>query len=646
MDIVRLLDQVKRDLPSVLVGFATYAAIKLGLELFGVITVGFNPFDLLSVLVLGITYLLEKHFPLNPILALAPSLILASLVHDFFGTFIGTEGFVGDVGLGMSFFIGLCSYFVFVTLKKTSDLHKESPKEETGKYPIYLDVAGKYFIPTEFLKYHLEVIGSSGMGKTNILNWIIEQSVRYGLGMFVFDAKSNFNKQLPYFASKYGRLGDLKYLDLADIKRSQSYNPDYKEKADEIFNGLMKSLFYQPEQEPYYRDQASDVLSNLTNLLLMEFPVVTRMDYQNLISNEIRSFKTIQYLSLKYKHTVSGKYFLGKWVEKSATDRDMILSGLTSKLSRFTTREWSPLINTKHPDIVMKDVVEKNQIFLFGTSSLVNQEDAKPLIISALVDLAGVIGKRIPDPPKKPFMIILDEFYAASYPGFNDCLALAREANVCFVLAHHSLGQLAAISPEFKDDILTNTNHKMVMNITEKETVDYFASLFGTKLTKKDVYSYDTRIPQAKGRTEKQDEEYVIHPNYLRDMPRGQAVCRIMYKTGPKIFKMNLKEMKKPPQDFDFISAVPVRNNHLKENEFNEIKILKLVNKEASKPPTPGNQVAAPPPPPPVESSESPIPLDQDAIAGEPEGKAKSAGPAKKKGVKVEAKKPMEDNPL
>ena len=168
---------------------------------------------------MGITYLLEKHFPLNPILALAPSLILTSLVHDFFGTFIGTEGFVGDVGLGMAFFIGLCSYFVFVTLKKSSDQGITEGKRR-AKYPIYLDAMGKYFIPTEFLKYHLEIIGSSGMGKTNILNWIIEQSVRYGLGMLCFDTKSNFNKQLPYFASEVQGSSDLKYTyDLADIKQ-------------------------------------------------------------------------------------------------------------------------------------------------------------------------------------------------------------------------------------------------------------------------------------------------------------------------------------------------------------------------------------------------------------------------------------------
>ena len=486
--------------------------------------------------------------------------------------------------MGISALIGFCIYFIHFAMAKAPEQTGESPKGHEGKYPLFLDAEDKYFIPSELLKYHTEVIGASGMGKTNIFNHMIEQGIKNGIGMFVFDAKSNYNKHIPYFASKYGRLNDLKYFDLADVRRSQTYNPDFKDRPDEVFNGLMKSLFYGPVKEEYYRDQASDILSNLTTLLYKEFNHVTRMDYQNLISNEIRSFKTIEYLAKKHENTVSGRYFLEKWLHMSEKDRELNLSGLTSKLSRFTSREWSPLINTLNPDIKMRDVVEKQQIFLFGTSSLVNQEDSKPVIISALVDLASVIGRRLIEKPEKPFFVFLDEFYTAAYPGLNDLISLGREANVCFFLAHHSLGQLGAVSQEFKDDILTNTNHKIVMNITEKDTVDFFASIFGTKVTKKDVYSYDTRSAQARGRTEKQDEEFIIHPNYLRLMKRGEAVCRIVYVTGPKIFKMKLKEVKSPPSSFDYVSCVPTRNNHLRPNEFNKIEVPKIETSQKPKP--------------------------------------------------------------
>ena len=575
---------IEKHTPPVMAGFATYSTIKFILEVFGVINVSLNPFDTISILSVGFLFMFEKHIPMNHLFAFAPALISFSFCHDFFGVMLGIDGFTGNVVMDISALIGFCIYFILFAMAKVPEQSAESPKDQKGKYPLFLDAEDRYFIPSELLKYHTEVIGASGMGKTNIFNHMIEQGIKNGIGMFVFDAKSNYNKHIPYFASKYGRLNDLKYFDLADVRRSQTYNPDFKDRPDEVFNGLMKSLFYGPVKEEYYRDQASDILSNLTTLLYKEFNHVTRMDYQNLISNEIRSFKTIEYLAKKHENTVSGRYFLEKWMHMSEKDRELNLSGLTSKLSRFTSREWSPLINTLNPDIKMRDVVEKQQIFLFGTSSLVNQEDSKPVIISALVDLASVIGRRLIEKPEKPFFVFLDEFYTAAYPGLNDLISLGREANVCFFLAHHSLGQLGAVSQEFKDDILTNTNHKIVMNITEKDTVDFFASIFGTKVTKKDVYSYDTRSAQARGRTEKQDEEFIIHPNYLRLMKRGEAVCRIVYVTGPKIFKMKLKEVKSPPSSFDYVSCVPTRNNHLRPNEFNKIEVPKIETSQKPKP--------------------------------------------------------------
>ncbi len=576
--------KIESHTPTVLAGFAVYSGLKFTLEVLGVLSPSVTPFDTLSALSVGFLFMFEKHVRIDHLLAFAPAVIALAFCHDFFGVFLGTEGFTGDVVMGLSIMIGFCIYFIHFFMRHIPEHPGESPRHEGGTFSLYLDAENKFFIPAELLKYHTEVIGSSGMGKTNIFNHMIEQGIRNGLGMFVFDAKSNYNKHIPYYAQKYGRLHDLKYFDLADVKRSQTYNPDFKDKPDEVFNGLMKSIFYGPVTQEYYRDQASDVLSNLTNLLFLEFKHVTRMDYQNLISNEIRSFDSIKVLARKHEDTVSGKYFLEKWVNMSEKDRELNLSGLTSKLARFTTREWSPLINTLNPDIKMRDVVEKQQIFLFGTSSLVNQEDSKPVIISALTDLAGVIGRRLIEKPERPFFVFLDEFYTAAYPGLNDLISLGREANVCFFLAHHSLGQLGAVSQEFKDDILTNTNHKIVMNITEKDTVDFFASIFGTKVTKKDVYSYDTRISQPRGRTEKQDEEFIIHPNYLRGMKRGEAVCRIVYVSGPKVFKMKLKEVKPPPREFDYVGCVPIRDNHLKANQYNKIVLPKAETQSKTSP--------------------------------------------------------------
>ncbi len=49
---------------------------------------------------------------MNHLLAFAPAVIALAFCHDFFGVFLGTEGFTGDVVMGLSILIGFCIYFI------------------------------------------------------------------------------------------------------------------------------------------------------------------------------------------------------------------------------------------------------------------------------------------------------------------------------------------------------------------------------------------------------------------------------------------------------------------------------------------------------------------------------------------------------
>src|ERR1700677_3771392 len=60
-------------------------------------------------------------------------------------------------------------------------------------------------------------------------------------------------------------------------------------------------------------------------------------------------------------------------------------------------------------------------------------------------------------------------------------------------------------------------------------------------------------------------------------MKRGEAVCRIVYVSGPKVFKMKLKEVPAPPTGFDYVKCVPVRSNHLRPMDSNKVIIVNAV---------------------------------------------------------------------
>src|SRR5690242_2067551 len=129
---------VEKHTPPVLMGFGVYSALKFTFEVSGVIGVSLTPFDTLSALSVGFLYLFEKHVPMNHLLALAPSAIALSFFHDFFGVFLGADGFTGDVVLGLSVVIGVCVYFIHFAMRKIPEQDGESPIHEGGKYSLYL----------------------------------------------------------------------------------------------------------------------------------------------------------------------------------------------------------------------------------------------------------------------------------------------------------------------------------------------------------------------------------------------------------------------------------------------------------------------------------------------------------------------------
>ena len=160
---------VEKHTPPVLIGFAVYSGLKFTLEVLGVISLSLTPFDTLSVLSIGFLFMFEKHVRINYLLAFAPAVIALSFCHDFFGMFLGTEGFTGDVVMGLSVLIGFCIYFIHFFMRGNTEYQGESPLNEGGKFSLYLDEANKYFIPAELLKYHTEVIGIFRNGKNKYL---------------------------------------------------------------------------------------------------------------------------------------------------------------------------------------------------------------------------------------------------------------------------------------------------------------------------------------------------------------------------------------------------------------------------------------------------------------------------------------------
>lgn len=579
---------------------------------------GFTPFDPVAVSATGWGLWRIRPFKFSILDRLIGSLVVALIVKHTVCYLSGTSVFSYLSIPAMAAFSYLT--FNFLGLNKAQSEAKYDdrvwpvwdPKDD--KHPILFDDKGTLFLPSKYHKYHTQIIGGSGSGKSVFIKYTMFQLMKYGHGMFIFDPKSNYARLVSYYAQMAGRVADLRYFDMSDVERSQTYNPLYGRVPDIVYNKMILMLFPEHKRENlFYYSTAKTVISNLTTLLLKEVNTVTFQDYKQILCDEINDFKTLQYLCAKYADTPQSKYFMSNWIELAPDKRNERLAGLISRINGFCGKSWSNLINVRDPQIIVDEVVRNHRIFILGTSVLSGVEDAKALAIAAILDFGPVLAQRMKDPPDDMFYLLLDEFYNLAFADFVETINKCREANMPCILAHQSLGDLKAVSEEFCSQIMDNTANKVVLPVSSNETIDYFAKMFGTIRISIPVYSY-TADGSVAGSSIRPDEQFRFNPNYLKERNPGQAVVLSRWKQPKKgdgfisrflglnnktfeekvmAFEVRIEREKEVPKSFDMGVVLPDR--HLDKIETLPIKIKvegPLTNQGATQPPPTTSRVS------------------------------------------------------
>ena len=425
----------------------------------------------------------------------------------------------------------------------------------SGKYYTTLARLNKkaILIPEHSRYMHTQVIGSTGSGKTRYVFFpSIYQDILRGAGCFILDVKSNMFVPIGSYVQFSGRDKDFCYFDIAS-PRSFTYNPLIGDDPDEVAGRISTALYSDNERnDDFYKEIGHRFIHSLVRLLYTYNNRITFSDiYQG--TNDV---ETLTRLCQGKEDNVDAEYFIKNWIEKKEEYRQEKLIGLINKLSPFVASKWAHLINTYDPDILMEDVVMNNKVFLFGVSSQNNTSTYKALTTLTLMNLQNIIAKRYNIQKKDGFFVYLDEFKDIVYPQFADLINKAREAKIGIMLGHQSLGDLSSISKAFENTVLTNTRNKVILNLDNVESAEYFSKQIGTKksIEKTVSYAQEGIWSVAKGHSEKLVDEFIVHPNVLKLLPTGQAILRIAdSETGGRHFSVKLMHVTEKPFDINAV---------------------------------------------------------------------------------------------
>ena len=396
---------------------------------------------------------------------------------------------------------------------------------------------------------HGVIVGGTGAGKSTFLENIIAQDLtrRFGarkMPMIIFDGKGErefLDHILPHIAAA-GRLQDLRILDPTHPAESCRYNPfyslddAYQEHVNFIFRSFgLREDFFKGHQEAYLSDlvrvlQYTGKLFNVYDVLVMALD-------EDVLQDQIKAAKariaTLTGLSMQKRLNFEMSV---KMLMRSLQDRERVekIQGLLNELLSFLEDELSVVTGAYQDLLTLDDVLENDLILFVSLNSNRNQRAVEALGKILLQNIQLMVGKRYSQTTAsrskdEPMLsVILDEFAPFAYSGFTQVLQTARGAKVSFLFSFQSLPQLQRVSQAFADEVSSAPGTKMIMNVSEENTAQWFLKASARIATKRRSLSvrktgiFTPKYIETGTGSESEAKETRAREDHIKNLPVGQ----------------------------------------------------------------------------------------------------------------------------
>jgi hypothetical protein len=396
---------------------------------------------------------------------------------------------------------------------------------------------------------HGVIVGGTGAGKSTFLENIVAQDVRRRFGarrmpMIIFDGKGErefLDRLLPHIEAA-GRLQDLRVIDPTHPSESARYNPfyalddAYQEHVNFIFRSFgLREDFFKGHQEAYLSDlvrilQYTGKLFNVYDVLVMALDEQVLLEQIAVAKARLASSPGISMQKrLNFEMSV-------KMLQRSLSDRERVekIQGLLNELLSFLEDELSIVTGSYQDLLTLDDVVNNDLILFVSLNANRNQRAVEALGKILLQNIQLMVGKRYAQPASsrdadEPMLsVILDEFAPFAYPGFTQVLQTARGARVSFLFSFQSMPQLQRVSQAFADEVSSAPGTKMIMNVSEENTAQWFLKASARIATKRRSLSvrrtgiFSTKYTETGTGSESDIKETRAREDHIKNLPVGQ----------------------------------------------------------------------------------------------------------------------------
>ncbi len=327
--------------------------------------------------------------------------------------------------------------------------------------------------PRPLLDQHVIAAGTTGCGKTRLLELLALQAIREGETVVIIDPKGDTALLDRVFraAQLCGREGQFRFFSPLHPEQSVTYNPLHGYgQVREIADRIAALLPSGPGNAPF-RNFAWDVVYRVAQAtrdagLPMTLAQIRRgIEGLDELASKLPSHRA---------EPVRGLL---------AHPRDHLLkmtSSLGPILTRLTGGSLRKLLSPAEPELTWSD----GSIVYFYLGSMIAGESAQTIAKLALLDLQAQIGRRYAS-GGAPMALLVDEFSDLAMPEFVSVLNKSRGAGVSITLATQTLSDLeASLGSEARAmQILANASTLVQFRTGSEQDAQMFGRLAGREPT-------------------------------------------------------------------------------------------------------------------------------------------------------------------
>ncbi|MEM2941623.1 MAG: type IV secretion system DNA-binding domain-containing protein [Thermoproteota archaeon] len=423
-----------------------------------------------------------------------------------------------------------------ISLDDLRSMQRVTP--EPGKNPVTYLGYGIYWpdfhketfitIPDSLRSGHIGVFGTTRVGKTRLMENLIEQDIKKGYNLVIIDPKGDvelFSKVVSV-AALTGRLDDLMLLTPIYPQYSIKLDPlSHYYMEDELVDHVISGI---KAREDYFISVAQEITTAVVSSLALQAKF--RGQRLNISFADVKAHIGQEDL-LRLKTEIAalpGSAWIVHNIDqilKSPQDFfAKVTSSLRTTLSALTWGSIGEILGRVHTNEFIERIEHGRGVILFcNTGNLLARRAANivgRVLVSMIQSLAGryfASGRKF----SPPLCLHIDEGHSVLYSGISDLFSKGGGANVWICFYTQSIAQMEdAVSQANVKGVLDNINTWLFMLVNHPETAKYVEDSFPTVIKNIPLLSFGRDI------TVRRDEKKLVTAEQVLQLPKRRFYMR------------------------------------------------------------------------------------------------------------------------